>query len=314
MDRERGSFVGLQLPKRPATRTKRVAMGAMLGALLMSLSACGDAWTKDQWTNLAMPDPASAQAPYTFDLWRWAWVAAMITGVIVWGLIFYAIWRFRRRNDDEIPVQTRYNLPLEVFYTIAPVLMVIVFFFHTVKVQDQMTNISPDPDVTIEVMGQQWTWTFNHGIGEQNTAEADPENGEYAYDEYAYTSGDAGTIPTLVLPVDQVVQFNLHSPDVIHSFGVPAFLTKLDVIPGRVNKLQVTPTVEGTFAGKCYELCGESHARMLFTVEVVSQEEYAAYVEELQASGDVSDEPVLGGDYVNDQVGLDEDAQEGTQE
>ena len=305
--------MGLQLPKRSAARTKRLTMGAMLGVLMLSLAACGDAWTKDQWANLALPDPASAQAPYTFDLWKWAWVAAMVTGVIVWALIFFAMWRFRRRSDDEIPVQTRYNLPLEVFYTIAPVLMVVVFFFHTVKVQDEMTHIDPNPDLTVEVMGQQWTWTFNHGIGEQDTA-ATGELDDYAYDQYAYTSGDAGNIPTLVVPVDKVVQFNLHSPDVIHSFGVPAFLTKLDVIPGRVNRLQVTPTVEGTFAGKCYELCGESHSRMLFNVEVVSQAEYDAYVADLAASGDVADAPVLGGSDVITQPGLEEDTQEGSHE
>lgn len=294
--------MGLQLPKGSATRAKRGLVAALLGATMLVLAGCSEA-DKQQMKNLAMPDPASAQAPYNFELWKWAWVAAMVVGVIVWALIFYAIWRFRRRSDDEIPVQTRYNLPLEVFYTIAPVLMVIVFFFHTVRVQDEMTHLDPEPDLTVEVMAQQWTWTFNHGLGEQDT-DAKPEDGEFAYDQYVRTSGTAGEIPTLVLPVDQVVQFNLHSPDVIHSFGVPAFLTKLDVIPGRVNKLQVTPTVEGTYPGKCFELCGVSHARMLFNVEVVSQAEYDDYVAGLEEQGPVRDEPTLGGAHVNTQPGL----------
>ena len=313
MDRERGSFVGLQLPKRFTASGKRVATGVLLGALMLLVSGCGDAWDRDQWVNLAMPDPATAQAPNTFDLWRWAWVAALITGAIVWGLIFYVIWRFRRRSDDEVPVQTRYNLPLEVFYTIAPVLMVVVLFYWTVNVQDEMTNVEPDPDVTIEVVGQQWSWTFNHGLGEPASG-ADPIEGEFAYDEYAYTSGDGGDIPTLVLPVDQRVQFNLWSPDVIHSFGVPVFLTKLDVIPGRVNKLQVTPTVEGTFPGRCFELCGTYHSRMLFNVEVVSQAEYDAYLAELEEAGQVSDGPLLGGSDAYTQAGLEDSAQEGSEE
>ncbi|MBD3913372.1 cytochrome c oxidase subunit II [Nocardioides hwasunensis] len=276
---------------------------------MLVLAGCSEADTH-QIKNLAMPDRASAQGPYTYELWKWAWVAAMATGIIVWGLIFYAVVKFRRRSDDEVPRQTRYNLPLEVFYTIAPVLMCVVFFFHTVRVQDEMTKMVPDPDLTIEVMGQQWTWTFNHGIGEQNTdATGEPAaNGEpadFAYDEYVYTSGTARDIPTLVLPVDETIQFNLHSPDVIHSFGVPAFLTKLDVIPGRVNKLQVTPTVEGTYAGKCYELCGVSHSRMLFNVEVVSQADYEAYLADLAEQGNTSQLPVLGGSFVNEQAGLD---------
>ena len=117
------------------------------------------------------------------------------------------------------------------------------------------------------------------------------EDDDFAYDSYVYTSGTGADIPTLVLPVDQTIQFNLHSPDVIHDFGVPSFLVKMDVIPGRVNKLQVTPTVEGTYAGKCYELCGVSHSRMLFNVEVVSQEEYDAYLLELADAGNTAEQP-----------------------
>ena len=78
----------------------------------MLLSGCGSA---QEWQNLAMPGrDATATSHYVFDLWRWGWVAALVTGAVVWGLIFYACFAFRRRSDDEIPVQTRYNLPLEI--------------------------------------------------------------------------------------------------------------------------------------------------------------------------------------------------------
>ncbi|MCW2735985.1 cytochrome c oxidase subunit II [Nocardioides sp.] len=302
--------MGLQVPKLSGAlrRTLRVAL---LGVTMLVLAGCSEADTH-QIRNLAMPDRASAQGPYTYELWKWAWVAAMITGIIVWGLIFYAVVRFRRRSDDEVPRQTRYNLPLEVFYTIAPVLMCVVFFFHTVRVQDELTKLDANPDLTVEVTGQQWSWTFNHGIGEQDTS-ATGEDGDFAYDEYVYTSGTGRDIPTLVLPVDQTIQFNLHSPDVIHDFGVPSFLMKMDVIPGRVNKMQVKPTVEGTYAGKCYELCGVSHSRMLFNVEVVSQAEYDAYLADLAEAGQTAQAPLIGGSYVNDQAGLDDDS-EGTSE
>ena len=99
-----------------------------------------------------------------------------------------------------------------------------------------------------------------------------------------------------MLPVDQTVQFNLHSPDVIHNFGVPSFLMKMDVIPGRINKFQVTPTVEGDYAGKCFELCGVYHSRMLFNVKVVSQADYDAYLADLAEQGQtVRRRPLLGG-------------------
>lgn len=305
--------MGLQVPKLSGAPVRRTLRIALLGVTMLVLAGCSEADTH-QIKNLAMPDRASAQGPYTYDLWKWAWVAAMVTGVIVWGLIFYVVVKFRRRSDDEIPRQTRYNLPLEVFYTIAPVLMCVVFFFHTVRVQDVMTELDAEPDLTVEVTGQQWSWTFNHGIGEQDPS-AEGIEGDYAYDEYVYTSGDGNEIPTLVLPVDQRIQFNLRSPDVIHNFGVPSFLTRMDVIPGRVNKLQVTPTVEGTYAGKCYELCGVYHSRMLFQVEVVSQAKYDAYLAGLAELGQSSDEPLTGGANATTQTGLDESqSQEGSQE
>jgi cytochrome c oxidase subunit 2 len=285
----------------------------LLGVTMLVLAGCSAADTH-QIKNLAMPDRATEQGPYTYELWKWAWIAAMITGVIVWGLIFYSVVKFRRRSDDEIPRQTRYNLPLEVFYTIAPVLMCIVFFFHTVRVQDVQTELDKTPDLTVEVTGQQWSWTFNYGTGEQNP-DAKGYDDDFAYDSYVYTSGDGNEIPTLVLPVDQRIQFNLRSPDVIHSFGVPSFLTKLDVIPGRVNQLQVTPTVEGTYPGKCFELCGVYHSRMLFNVEVVSQEDYQAYLTELADAGQTADKPITGGANVETQTGLaEDDNQEGSSE
>lgn len=305
--------MGLQVPKISGAPARRVLRVALLGVTMLVLAACSAADTR-QIKNLAMPDRATEQGPYTYELWKWAWVAALITGVIVWGLIAYVVVKYRRRSDDEVPRQTRYNLPLEVFYTIAPVLMVIVFFYQTIRVQDEMTELSPRPDLTIEVTGQQWSWTFNHGVGEQNP-DATGEAGDYAYESYVYTSGDGSDIPTLVLPVDQRIQFNLRSPDVIHNFGVPSFLTRMDAIPGRVNQLQVTPTVEGKYAGKCYELCGVYHSRMLFKVEVVSQAKYEQYLADLADAGQTSEEPLTGGADVETQTGLaEDDNQEGSQQ
>jgi cytochrome c oxidase subunit 2 len=291
--------VGQQLKRRPRPALRRAAVVALLGALLF-LAGCS-AETQHQWENLAMPDPATEQAEHIFSLWRYSWIAALVTGAVVWGLIFWVVVRYRRKSDDEIPVQTRYNLPLEIFYTIAPIMMVIVFFYWTVKVQDEAIALEPEPDTVVDVVGQQWSWTFNYT--EQGEGGATP-----------YTSGTASQIPTLVLPVDQTVQFNLHSPDVIHNFGVPAFLMKMDVIPGRVNQFQVTPTTIGTYAGKCFELCGTYHSRMLFNVKVVSQADYDAYLLDLADQGWIADEPLLGGSDAITQAGLDDEDTEGSTE
>ena len=308
--------MGLQLPWQAAGKKgfrRRLGAVVAVGAGVSLLAGCSSE-TQGEWERFAMPDPASAQGERILDLWQGAWVAALVTGVIVWGLIFYSVIRFRRRSHDEIPVQTRYNLPLEIFYTIAPVIMVIVFFAHTVKTQNYVLDEDAQGGVdnTMEITGQQWSWTFNYGVGERDgAADEDPNDDEFAYSSYVYSSGTGSDIPTLYLPVNETTRFNLHSPDVIHDFGVPAFLMKMDVIPGRVNHYAITPTAEGTYAGKCYELCGTYHSRMLFTVKVVSREEYDAHLQDLADAGATSELPLIGGQNSSTQVGLETPEGEG---
>ena len=292
--------MSLQLPK-------RVAALAAVGTGVLALGGCSSD-TRGEFERFAMPDPASQQGVHILHLWQGAWIAALLTGIVVWGLIFFAIWRFRRRHDDEIPVQTRYNLPLEIFYTIAPVIMVIVFFAKTVDTQNIVLDDDLPVDNTIEVVGQQWSWTFNYGLGEMDAAaNVDATDDNFPYSSYVHESGTGSHIPDLYLPVDETTRFNLHSPDVIHDLGVPAFLMKMDVIPGRVNHYSITPTEIGEYAGKCYELCGVYHSRMLFNVHVVSQEDYEAYLQALQDTQTPTDKPLLGGVYAHTQVGLEEE-------
>jgi cytochrome c oxidase subunit 2 len=287
---------------------------AAVGISVLVLGGCSSE-TKGEWERFAMPDPASLQGEKILNLWQGAWIAALATGVIVWGLIFYAIIRFRRRSDDEIPVQTRYNLPLEIFYTIAPVIMVIVFFAHTVETQNFVLDDDRPNDNCMEIVGQQWSWTFNYGIGEKGDCEVTPNSTEFPYTSYVHDSGTGSQIPQLYLPVGQTTRFNLHSPDVIHDFGIPGFLMKMDVVPGRVNHYAITPTRTGTFRGKCYELCGVYHSRMLFDVHVVTVAEYEAHLEQLQADGAETDEPLLGGEFASTQTGLEsgDESEEGAE-
>lgn len=298
--------MGLQLPRRTAGKpvaVRRMAALAAVGMTVLVLGGCSSE-TKGEWERFAMPDPASQQGERILSLWQGAWIAALITGVIVWGLIFYAIIVFRRRSDDEIPVQTRYNLPLEIFYTIAPVIMVIVFFAHTVETQNYVLDKDRKNDNCMEIVGQQWSWTFNYGIGEKGDCEVTPTSTEFPYTSYVHDSGTGSQIPDLYLPVNETTRFNLHSPDVIHDFGIPGFLMKMDVVPGRINHYAITPTRTGDFKGKCYELCGVYHSRMLFNVHVVTREEYDAHLQELTDAGATSELPLLGGDFASTQTGL----------
>lgn len=298
--------MGLELPK----RARKFVIGAIAGTAVLFLSGCSVDENSDI-KRLAMPVPASKEAQPMFDLWLWTWLAAILTGIVVWGLIFYCVVRYRRRSESEIPVQLRYNLPIEIFYTVAPVMMVIVFFFFTVQTQDDVLHAPKDlaaanaqADVNITVVGQQWSWTFNYTKGSTVLSEPVWEAGTPA--------DKGGNGPTLWLVKGQSVSFDLYSPDVIHSFWVPAFLFKMDVVPGREkqNHFTLTPDRTGTFDGRCAELCGLYHSRMLFNVKVTDQASFDKHMQELKDKGNVGLN--LGGSNVSTVAGL-EDSNGGEQ-
>lgn len=192
---------------------------------------------------------------------------ALLVGGLVWGLILWSVVAYRRRKGNENPVQTQYNVPIEILYTVVPIVMVAALFYFTVRDQNYLTKITNDQKQTINVIGFKWNWGFNY------------------LDKNAYDVGTPNHPADLYLPVDQKVKFELTSPDVIHSFWVPAFLFKMDVIPGRKNVFELTPNKIGVYAGKCAEFCGTDHSRMLFNVHVVSQAEFDAHIADLKARG-----------------------------
>jgi cytochrome c oxidase subunit 2 len=253
--------------RRPWSRAGRAAAAAGAVAAASLLSGCGI--TQEQAFEISgLPEAASDRAPLIGNLWVGTWIAALVIGALVWGLIAWASIAYRRKSTDEgIPEQVRYNIPIEALYTVVPLFIIGVLFYWTVANANEVLAKETEPDVTIGVIGQQWSWTFNY------------------IDDDVYDVGTAATIPQLYLPVNNVVEFQLNSPDVIHSFWVPSFYFKMDLIPGRTNSFQITPTKEGTFAGRCSELCGTYHSRMLFEVVVVSEQEYQDHLDELEAKG-----------------------------
>jgi cytochrome c oxidase subunit 2 len=270
-------------------------MVTMMSSTALLLASCSTA-EQGSIKRLAQPEGITDRTDGIHHLWMGAWLAAMLVGILVWGLIGYACVKFRRRHDDEIPVQTRYNLPIEILYTVAPVVMVLVFFFFTVTVQNDVLaqaneNGTGKASHKVTVVGQQWSWTFNYD------KDAALDGSTTVYD-----GGTTADRSTLYLPVNKSVEFVLRSPDVIHSFWVPAFLFKMDVIPGRDNHFSFTPTREGTFVGRCAELCGVYHSRMLFNLKVVSEADYASHLKDLQKQGNIG--PALGGSEVDHESGL----------
>jgi cytochrome c oxidase subunit 2 len=226
------------------------------------------------------------------DLWVNSWIAALVVGIITWGLIVWCLVAYRRRKGTVgFPRQTSFNLPLEVFYLTIPLFMVLVFFYFTDRDQQAIDDRSQPADVVVDVRGKQWAWDFNYKKGDVITEDAH-EAGVQAH--LTGEEVDKEKLPTLYLPVNKSVDLELNSRDVIHSFWVPAFLQKRDMIPGKTNYIRFTPTKEGTYDGKCAELCGEYHSEMLFRVKVVSESEFQAHMNQLRQDGNTG---LLGEEY-----------------
>jgi cytochrome c oxidase subunit II len=259
----------------PIRRLRPVVLSVSLFGLLF-LTGCSAELTA-QIKRLGFPPPASDRSKPILDLWIGTWIAAFAVGILVWALILWAANRYKTKHA-KLPNQNRYNLPMEIFYTIAPFIVIAVLFYYTVLAQNAVQKKVADPQVTIDVVGQKWSWTFNYKAA-----------GNPAVGQDVWEAGTINKTPDLYLPVGKLIQFNLSSPDVIHSFWVPSFYEKLDVIPGRHNSLQMTPTAEGVFAGKCAELCGTYHSAMLFNVHVVSESDYNTYLKSLIAKGQVGE-------------------------
>ncbi|MEU9489394.1 cytochrome c oxidase subunit II [Streptomyces decoyicus] len=290
---------------RSSRRPMRRKLPQVLAAGLVLATATG--CTYKDFPRLGMPTPVTDEAPRILSLWQGSWAAALATGVLVWGLIIWSVIFHRRsRTKVEVPAQTRYNMPIEALYTIVPFIIIAVLFYFTARDESAILKTSKKPDHIVNVVGFQWSWAFNYledVDGDKSSSNIDskaldaipdkwkkgaPAGADGVYDvgtpgERNPQTGNPG--PTLWLPKGETVQFVLTSRDVIHSFWVVPFLMKQDVIPGHTNVFEVTPNKEGTFMGKCAELCGVDHSRMLFNVKVVSPERYREHLKDLAKKG-----------------------------
>ncbi len=252
---------------------------AALALLLATATACANDVPEADWSRGLLPDHVTEQGGIVQSLWNGAWIAALATGAVVIVLIVWAsIFHRKRKASADLPPQVRYNLPIEILYTLIPLVMVSVFFFFTARDSEALARVDGDAPVKVKVEAFQWSWRFTTTY---NGRTLQPVAGMPVND---YRQG-----PQLVLPVDTKVEFDLSTDDVIHSFWVPAFLFKRDVIPGIPEgnpgrKFQITTLNKpDVYAGRCAELCGVDHSRMLFSVKLVSKQEFDQYVATQQA-------------------------------
>jgi cytochrome c oxidase subunit 2 len=251
---------------RPAGRLRRWApVTVLMTAVILATAGC----QSTTFTRLGLPVPVTRQGEVVVTLWRGSWIAAFGVGAVVWGMILWAVI-FHRKRSDRPPRQVRYNLPIEIMYTVVPFIMVGVFFFFTARDEDFINKLPPRPDVTVNVTGYQWSWQFQYPgfkVPGSPTGVVTEQGAPWP-----------GRLPTLVIPENRTVRFNLVSLDVVHSFWIVPFEFKRDVVPGHPNHFQVTPIKTGSFIGRCTELCGVFHSRMLFTVKIVTPAQFQQWI------------------------------------
>lgn len=216
---------------------------------------------------LLPPEPRTEAGRDVFNLYLLVLALAAIVFVGVEGFLVYAIVRYRRKpGDDVLPEQLHGNTMIEIIWTAIPTVIVFLLFTFSMITLGTVEGREQSSGETIEVEGFQWQWTFRYANG-------------------ATTTGSAEEIPVLAVPVGEQVRLVLTSLDVNHSFYVPDFLIKRDLIDfgeaREPNEIRFTVTEVGTYSGHCAEFCGTSHADMLFTVEAMERADYDAYVASL---------------------------------
>jgi cytochrome c oxidase subunit II len=210
-----------------------------------------------------LPAPATTEARDVASLYTIFLAVAAVVATIVIGLASWAIFRYRSRGQEDLPVQTHGNTRLEILWTVVPAVTIAALFGFTLVTLarvDKFDPVEPQRGAEIEVTAFRWGWTFTY-----------PAEG-------VTVSGVQEPGPEVVVPVGEPITVRLNSVDVVHAFYVPRFLFKRDVVPGRENVFQFTVEEAGSYGGQCAEFCGLYHARMPFTVTAVSRADYEAWL------------------------------------
>ena len=232
---------------------RRYAVPLLIAAVALVLGGC---------QAVSLRDPVTDQALVVRDLYNVVFAVAAVVFVLVEGLIICSVIRYRRKpSDTNLPVQTHGNLVLELVWTAIPMITVFLLFIASWNVLNVVdARDASKAEIKVEVVGYQWQWKF-----------AFPDDGIVVF-------GTPDQNAQLVVPIGKVIQVTLVSQDVNHGFYIPQFLFQRDAVPGHVNVFQFTPNKLGTFTGQCSAFCGLMHHAMLFTVRVVTPEEYTTWL------------------------------------
>jgi cytochrome c oxidase subunit II len=235
--------------------------------------ACGTAFAE-----LGQPAPweyklqGSVTEVMDYITWfhNWLFVLITIITLFVLALLVIIVIKFNAKANP-VPSRTTHNTLIEVAWTLIPVLILVTVAIPSFRLLFLELDI-PKADLTIKATGKQWYWSYAY-----------PDNGKFEFDSLMAADKQPrllGVDNEMVVPVNKVIRVQTIGADVIHSFAVPAFGIKIDAIPGRLNETWFKATKTGMFYGQCSELCGKDHAFMPIAVKVVSDQDFAAWVED----------------------------------
>jgi cytochrome c oxidase subunit 2 len=239
----------------------------------MTLAASGTAFAE-----LGQPAPwefklQQAGSPVMENIiWFHNFLVVIVTLIVLFvlGLLIAVVVKFNARANP-VPSRTTHNTLIEVAWTIVPILILVGIAVPSFRLLFFELDV-PKADLTIKATGKQWYWTYSY-----------PDNGKFEFDSLLAQDKQPrllGVDNEMVVPVNKVIRVETTGADVIHSFAVPAFGIKIDAIPGRLNETWFKATKTGMYYGQCSELCGKDHAFMPIAVRVVSDQEFAAWVED----------------------------------
>ncbi|WP_349368999.1 cytochrome c oxidase subunit II [Salinarimonas sp.] len=258
------------------------SVGIFAAALVASLAASGAALAQvgqpvDWQISMQTPVTATAQNMYGFHTGL-VWVITIIT-LFVGGLLLAVMLRFNERKNPT-PSKTSHNTMIEVAWTVIPILILVGIAIPSFRILREQLII-PEPDVIVKATGHSWYWSYEYPT----------DQGGFVFDslmledEQAAAAGQPRLLAVdneVVVPVNKVVKLQVTAADVLHAFALPSFGLKIDAVPGRLNETWFKAEREGIYYGQCSELCGARHAFMPIAIRVVSEAEYATWLEEAQ--------------------------------
>lgn len=259
------------------------SVGIFAAALVASIAASGAALAQvgqpaDWQISMQTPVTATAQDMYGFHTGL-VWVITIIT-LFVGGLLLAVILRFNERKNPT-PSKTSHNTMIEVAWTVIPILILVGIAIPSFRILREQLII-PEPDVIVKATGHSWYWSYEYPT----------DQGGFVFDslmledEEAAAAGQPRLLAVdneVVVPVNKVIKMQVTAADVLHAFALPSFGLKIDAVPGRLNETWFRAEREGIYYGQCSELCGARHAFMPIAIRVVSEAEYAAWLEEAQS-------------------------------